>query len=150
MSTQLPKTTLNLYDQDYHLWLKTTANQLREGKLAEINLPYLIEEIESMGRNEKNSLTSNLQILIMHLLKYKYQPEQRSNSWLFTIFEHRDRIIEAFEVSPSLKVYYEDVFDRCYNKARKKASLETGLPISYFPPESPFTSEETLDIEYLP
>ncbi|MEI6446114.1 MAG: DUF29 domain-containing protein [Nostocales cyanobacterium ELA583] len=79
MTAQLPKKTLNLYDQDYQLWLETTASQLRKGKLAEVDLSYLIEEIESMSRSEENSLTSNLQILLMHLLKYKYQPEQRSN-----------------------------------------------------------------------
>ena len=150
MTAQLPKKTLNLYDQDYQLWLETTASQLRKGKLAEVDLSYLIEEIESMSRSEKNSLTSNLQILLMYLLKYKYQPEQRSNSWLLTIFEHRDRILEAFDVSPSLKPYYQEHLDRCYAKARKKASLETGLPLTSFPSESPFTREEILDVDYLP
>ncbi|MGK7951176.1 MAG: DUF29 domain-containing protein [Xenococcaceae cyanobacterium] len=143
-------TNSSLYEQDYYLWLQTTAKQLREGRLSEIDCVNLIEEIESMGRSEKNALVSNLQIVLMHLLKHKYQPEKRSNSWLFTIFEHRDRLLEAFEVSPSLKPYFREVFAKCYTKARKKASLETGLPISTFPTESPFTPEETLDTEYLP
>jgi hypothetical protein len=75
-----------------------------------VDLANLIEEIESVGRSEKSALVSNLQIVLMHLLKYKYQPEKRSNSWLFTIFEHRDRLLEAFEVSPSLKPYFREVF----------------------------------------
>lgn len=154
MNTQPPETSVmtnsSLYEQDYYLWLQTTAKQLREGRLSEIDCVNLIEEIESMGRSEKNALVSNLQIVLMHLLKHKYQPEKRSNSWLFTIFEHRDRLLEAFEVSPSLKPYFREVFAKCYTKARKKASLETGLPISTFPTESPFTPEETLDTEYLP
>jgi hypothetical protein len=87
----------SLYEQDYYLWLQTTANQLRQRKFAEVDLANLIEEIESVGRSEKLALASNLQIVLMHLLKYKYQPEKRSNSWLFTIFEHRDRLLEAFE-----------------------------------------------------
>lgn len=140
----------SLYEQDYYLWLQTTANQLRQRKFAEMDLANLIEEIESMGRSEKSALVSNLQIVLMHLLKYKYQPEKRSNSWLFTIFEHRDRLMEAFEVSPSLKPYFREVFAKCYTKARKKASLETGLAISTFPTESPFTPEETLNTEFLP
>ncbi|MDJ0688719.1 MAG: DUF29 domain-containing protein [Xenococcaceae cyanobacterium MO_188.B32] len=120
------------------------------------SLPYFVEgrdsreNVESMGRSEKSALVSNLQIVLMHLLKHKYQPDKRSNSWLFNIFEHRDRVLEAFEVSPSLKLYFREVFPKCYAKARKKASLETGLPISTFPTESPFTPEETLDPEYLP
>lgn len=154
MTTQPPetlvKTNSSLYERDYYLWLQTTAKQLREGRLSEIDRANLIEEIESMGRSEKSALVSNLQIILMHLLKHKYQPEKRSNSWLFSIFEHRDRLLEAFEVSPSLKPYFREVFAKCYTKARKKASLETGLPISTFPTESPFTPEETLDTEYLP
>lgn len=154
MTTQPPETSVptnsSLYEQDYYLWLQTTAKQLREEKLSEIDRANLIEEIESMGRSEKSALVSNLQIVLMHLLKHKYQPEKRSNSWLFTIFEHRDRLLEAFEISPSLKPYFREVFAKCYTKARKKASLETGLPISTFPTESPFTPEETLDTEYWP
>ncbi len=154
MNTQPPETSLitnsSLYEQDYYIWLQKTVKQLREGRLSEIDCVNLIEEIESIGRSEKNALVSNLQIVLMHLLKHKYQPEKRSNSWLFTIFEHRDRLLEAFEVSPSLKPYFTEVFAKCYTKARKKAALETGLPISTFPTESPFTPEETLDTEYLP
>lgn len=154
MTTQPPETSVttnsSLYEQDYYLWLQTTAKQLREEKLSQIDRANLIEEIESMGRSEKSALVSNLQIVLMHLLKHKYQPEKRSNSWLFTIFEHRDRLLEAFEISPSLKPYFREVFAKCYTKARKKASLETGLPISTFPTESPFTPEETLDTEYWP
>ncbi len=154
MNIESLKTSLtpnpSLYEQDYYLWLQTTAHQLRERKLAEVDLANLIEEIDSMGRNEKSALVSNLQIIQMHLLKYKYQPEKRSNSWRFTIFEHRDILLEAFEVSPSLKPYLKEVFAKCYSKARKKASLETGLPINTFPIESPFSIEETLNTDFLP
>jgi hypothetical protein len=73
----------NLYEKDYYLWLKDTANLLREKNLAELDLPHLIEEIEDMGKREKRSLYSNLKILPMHLLKYRYQPEKRSNSWRY-------------------------------------------------------------------
>lgn len=139
-----------LYDQDYYLWLQTVAHQLREGKFSEIDWVNLLEEIESMGRREKTALSSNLQVVLMHLLKYRYQPDKRTNSWLLTIFEHRDRIWEALDLSPSLKPYLQEVFDKCYSKARKKAALETGLPIATFPPQSPFTLEETLDVDYLP
>ncbi|MFM7372971.1 MAG: DUF29 domain-containing protein, partial [Sphaerospermopsis kisseleviana] len=82
----------NLYNEDFYLWIETTAKQLKNGNFAEIDLENLIEEIESMGRSEKRALKSNLLILLMHLLKYKYQPDKRSNSWLSTIFEPRRRL----------------------------------------------------------
>lgn len=140
----------HLYVQDFYLWLETTANLLKEGKLADIDLENLIEEIESMGRKEKQSLKSNLIVLLMHLLKYQYQSPKRSNSWKYTIREHRRRLGEALADSPSLKGYFISVFEPCYQEARKQASDETGLSLDTFPLESPFSIEETLNPDFLP
>ncbi len=139
-----------LYEKDYCLWLEETAQLLREGRLRELDVNNLIEEIEDMGRSEKKAVKSNLKILLCHLLKYKYQLQKRSRSWLSTIFEHRDRLEDDFADSPSLKRYFDEVFKLCYQKARKQASIETGLPLKTFPMNCPFTFEQVLDIDYLP
>ncbi len=139
----------SLYDQDFNLWLERTSQQLKQRKLNELDIENLVEEIEGMARQQKNALKSNLRIVLMHLLKYKYQSEKRSNSWLYTIFEHRKRFQDTLEDSPSLKPYFKQVFGKCYADARKEASLETGLSLNHFPDESPFTYEETLDSDYL-
>lgn len=78
-----------LYEQDYALWLDTTGQLLKAGRLAEVDIANLLEELNDMGRSEKQALTSNLIVVLMHLLKYAYQPGQRSNSWRFTLKEHR-------------------------------------------------------------
>jgi hypothetical protein len=142
--------SLALYEEDYYLWLENTAQLLRDGKLSELDLPNLIEEIEDMGRSEKRAVKSNLIRILQHLLKWKYQPEKQSDSWLSTIVEHRQRIILAFEDSPSLKNYYLEVFNKCYQDARKNAATETRLPLETFPNQSPFTIEDTLNPNYLP
>lgn len=139
-----------LYDQDFYLWIETTAKQLKEGNFAEIDLANLIEEIESMGRSEKRALKSNLGVILIHLLKYKYQQDKRTNSWLSTIFEHRQRLEECLTESPSLKNYLPEVFINCYQNARKQAAIETGLSLATFPIESPFTINECLDEDFLP
>ncbi|MBD2293675.1 DUF29 domain-containing protein [Anabaena sphaerica FACHB-251] len=143
-------TNTNLYDQDFYLWIETTAKQLKAGNFAEIDLENLIEEIESMGRSEKHALESNLVILLMHLLKYKYQPEKLTNSWKSTIREHRRRLTRSFKDSPSLKAYFQEVFMECYQDARKLASDETGLELDIFPVESPFNTDECLNQDFLP
>jgi hypothetical protein len=143
-------TNSNLYNEDFYLWIETTAKQLKNGNFSEIDLANLIEEIESMGRSEKRALKSNLLVLLMHLLKYKYQPEKCSNSWLSTIFEHRRRLKEELTESPSLKNYFLEIFNECYQDARKQASLETGLSLDTFPIDSPFTIDESLNQDYLP
>jgi hypothetical protein len=139
-----------LYNQDFCLWIETIVNQLQKGQLTEIDLDNLIEELEAMGRSEKNSLESNLVVLLMHLLKYKYQPEKRTNSWLYTIKEHRRRLRKAFETSPSLKRYYQEIFEETYEDARDLAATETGLSLNIFPINCPFSSDETLNNDFLP
>ncbi|AFY72951.1 protein of unknown function DUF29 [Synechococcus sp. PCC 7502] len=139
-----------LYEQDFSLWLEQTAQLLREGNLGAIDIDSLIEEVESMGRSERQAVKSNLEIILMHLLKYKYQSEKRSNSWRYTLLEHRRRLDEAFKTSPSLKRYFLQEFADCYKGARKLASVETGIAIATFPINTPFTPEQTLDEDYLP
>lgn len=154
MTSQLPITqpqqTSSLYEEDYHLWLMNTIHQLQHGKLAEVDKINLIEELEAMGRSEKSAIESNLRVLLMHLLKYKYQSEKQTNSWRFTIREHRLRLKKSFKVSPSLKRYFFEVFAECYQDARELAADETGLLIDNFPVECPFSQEETLNQDYLP
>jgi hypothetical protein len=152
MTNQLSSATntTNLYKRDYYLWLSRTARLIKEGKFSEVDAANLIEEIEDMGRSEQRAVESNLVVVLLHLLKYKYQPEQRTNSWKASIREHRRRLRKAFSVSPSLKRHFEEVFDECYQDGREQAADETGLPIDTFPSVSPFTPSETLNPDYLP
>jgi len=43
-----------LYDEDHLLWLQQTAKQLKERSLDDLDWEHLIEEIEDLGRAEKN------------------------------------------------------------------------------------------------
>lgn len=115
--------TKSLYDTDYSLWLEKTAQLLRNGQINELDLPNLAEQIEDMGKREKRAVENNVEILLMHLLKSQYQPEKRSNSWKYTIFEHRGRLEKAFRDSPSLKPYSQKIFEQCYSKARQRAAI---------------------------
>ena len=150
MTVKAIKISAKLYDRDYNLWLEQTIQQLKEGLFDEIDLHNLIEELEGMSRSEKRAVYSNLKIVLMHLLKYRYQPSKRSNSWRSRIREHRQRLERAFEESPSLRGYFDDIFEKSYGDARKLAADETGLALEAFPAESPFSGEEALDQEYLP
>lgn len=139
-----------LYDQDYYLWLTKTAELIESGDFSQLDTQNLVEEIRDMGRSEKRAVESNLEVVLMHLLKLKYQSQKRSNSWLVTLFEHRRRLSRYLVDSPSLQLHLQEVFADCYTTARKKAALETELPLDTFESESPFTTQETLDSEYLP
>ncbi|MDF5711970.1 MAG: DUF29 domain-containing protein [Nostoc sp. S4] len=154
MTAQLPQSAMtsgsDLYEQDFYLWIQTTAELLKQKNFTQLDLENLIAEIETMGRSEKKALRSNLEVVLMHLLKYNYQPEKRSGSWQATIREHRKRLQEALEESPSLKPYFDEVFVQCYDHARLLAADETELAVTIFPEQSPFTPEQVINPDFLP
>ncbi|MFN9558485.1 MAG: DUF29 domain-containing protein, partial [Dolichospermum sp.] len=125
------------------------VQHLKENRFNDIDIPNLIAEIESMGKSEKRELKSRLIVLLIHLIKWQYQPEKRSESWRSTITEQRICIEALLEDSPSLQPLLIEIFADCYEKARSKASEETGIKLNFFPQESPFTLDETLNAYFL-
>jgi Domain of unknown function DUF29 len=72
--------TVNLYSTDFYAWTQEQATLLRQGKLDTIDVMNLIEEIESLGKQQQQEFKNRLGVLIGHLLKWNYQPNQRSKS----------------------------------------------------------------------
>jgi Domain of unknown function DUF29 len=142
--------TTTLYDADFVQWSDRTAQLLREHRFTDLDLEHLIEEIEDLGNRHRDALESQLTRLLMHLLKYEFQPEQRSGSWLGSIKESRKQIKRLFRKYPSLKVYLEQCWEECYADALEDASDETGLPQNQFPARCPYAIAEVLDPEFLP
>ena len=139
-----------LYKTDFYLWLRETINLLRKGEVEKLDIENLAEEIEDIGNNRKDALESNLIRVLQHLLKWKYQPQKRTNSWKASITEHSLRLNKALKKSPSLKPYFQDVFGECYQDARLITSQETGLDICIFPETCPFEQVNVLNPQYLP
>lgn len=140
----------HLYEIDFAEWINATTQLLRERRFTELDLNNLIEEIEALGKRDKRELQSRLIVLLSHLLKYRYQPEKRSNSWVSPIVDQRRQIFLILQDSPSLKNHLVNLFADCYALARKDAARETHLAIVTFPEACPFTHENTLDEDWLP
>lgn len=140
----------SLYEADYLRWIETTVEKLQSQDYANVDWENLIEEIEDIGRSEHRSLESNLIVVLLHLLKWQYQPEGRSGTWEGSIIEHRRRIKKSLKESPSLKPYMEGIFAECYTEAVKQAKAETGLPLETFPMQCPYDLAEVIDDEFLP
>jgi Domain of unknown function DUF29 len=123
---------------------------LREGRLDQLDVANLLEEIEDMGRSEKRAVESNLVTLLTHLLKYQWQADQRLSGWRGSIVEHRRRLRKLIAESPSLRPIMRGMFVDCYADSCEQAAAETGLSPDAFPAEPPFTLEQVLDPRYLP
>jgi hypothetical protein len=139
-----------LYERDFYLWLEQQAAMLREGRLDGLDVANLLEEIEDIGRSDRKAIKSNLAVVLLHLLKYEFQPKRRSRNWLDSILEHRQRLRDDLAESPSLKSHLEAVFPAAYADARARAIVQTGLSERAFPRISPYTLVQALDPEFLP
>jgi len=150
MTQTLINNITTLYESDYFQWLEETLDKLRNQQYEQIDWGNLIEEIETMGRSEKNALESNLIIILLHLLKWQYQPQKQRGSWERSIIEHRRRVRRALQDSPSLKPYLVSILEESYDEAVKQAKAETKLPLSTFPKTCLYLLTSILDDQFFP
>jgi hypothetical protein len=149
---------LTLYDRDYAEWAKKNAELLREGKFSELDIDHLVEELEDMGRSERNELENRLLILMAHLLKWQFQyrtlserwREFKGESWRSTIQEQRKRIQRRLKKSPGLRSFLPNAVSDAYPDSVELAADETGLSPETFPAQCPYTLEELLDSGFFP
>ena len=125
------------YERDRHAWALDQAERLRSGK--PIDVENVAEEIADLGKRQRSFLVHNLEILLMHMLKWDYQAEKRTRSWVYTIMEHRNRVNDVLEEHPSLTAVLPSLLPKAYRRGRLKAAVETGLKISVFPEECPYS-----------
>ena len=142
--------TPSLYETDFYAWTQEQGKLLRDAKWSQLDLANLIEEIESLGKQQRAELRNRLSILIGHLLKWEYQSNRRSRSWLMTIRVQRRDTLELVKENPSLKPYLQEALQKIYQNARDLAAGETNLPIKSFPPDCLYSLEEILSDGFYP
>jgi len=139
-----------LYDEDLYTWSREQASLLRRHKFDQIDLEHIIEEIEDMSKSERRALQSFLETLLMHLLKWQYQPSYQGRSWKFTIIEQRKRIESHLQENPGLKSKLSELTDKAYDYAITGAVRETGLDFSAFPETCPWGFEQFINPDFWP
>jgi Domain of unknown function DUF29 len=146
------KTHAPLYDEDFYAWTQEQAALLRAKKWRELDYGNLAEELEALGKRDRRELEHRLEVLVMHLLKWHYQPERRDRSrgWRSTIREQRRRLTRLLRDSPSLRSEVPALLDDGYPHACGKALDETRLPPETFPPTCPWTAVQVLDDAFWP
>jgi hypothetical protein len=126
------------YNRDFYSWLMEQARFVREGRWDALDRDNLAEEIESLGREQFNKLESALRVLLLHILKWDHQPDQRTRSWALSIKEHRIELDHVIGDNPGLKPRIGQAVTRGYRKARIEAARETGLDEDRFPEQCPY------------
>ncbi|MCL1465289.1 DUF29 domain-containing protein [Argonema galeatum] len=140
----------DLYEIDFYAWTQEQVSLLKTQHWDKLDTVNLIEEIETLGRKERQELRNRLGVLLGHLLKWQFQSEKRSNNWLGTIREQRIQIKLLLQDSPSLKPYLDDVFIAAYELGLSLAIRETQLGEQVFPEVCPYTPDQSMNPEFLP
>ena len=137
------------YEHDFSAWLQQQAEALRAKDWSALDVDNLIEELETLGRSERNALWSHLRILLMHLLKWRYQPERRTRSWRGSITRARQQVTRRLQ-QPSLRQELPDFITEAYTDARRLAADETRLSLATFPETCEWTAAELQNLNFLP
>jgi hypothetical protein len=137
-------TMLRAYKEDYAGWVEDTARAIEDGRFDDIDRAALADEVRDLGKSERARIESALRILVLHLLKTKYQPDKRSRSWEASIRVQRKHAAEFLMESPSLRPDLPKLLSNAYDNARIDAANETGIDIDTFPETCEWTVEEVL------
>jgi ribosomal protein L29 len=140
----------NLYDTDIVAWSEQQAALLRSGRLSEIDVLNIAEEIEDVGKSEKQQLSNRLAVLAAHLLKWRVQADHRGASWRSTIRVQRRSIARLLRKVPSLKHSLEDTdfLEGAWDDALAIVNHDTGI---HELPDLPiWTVTEILDPNFMP
>jgi hypothetical protein len=140
------------YEHDFNQWCLDQAQAARDGAVDCLDIDNIAEELWSLGASDRRALESQIKRVLEHLLKWTYQPDKRSWSWLTSMNVARDKIDLLLDDSPSLA--RDDVIRKMigssYSKAVKSAALETGLKRERFPEACPFTVEQIFASDFPP
>lgn len=140
----------NYYESDFFKWTKEQSQLLKDGDYSHLDIENLVEEIQSLGKQERDRLESLLRNILMHLLKCKYQPGMKTNSWDLSIKASRYSAQKVFKQNPSLKPELDSILQDAYYLACLEAASETGLPEKTFPEKCPWGINEVMDMETEP
>jgi predicted nucleic acid-binding Zn-ribbon protein len=139
----------SLYDQDFYSWTQQQAKALAQQLVEELDWQHLQEEIQALGRQEYRELVSRLSVLLGHLLKWEYQPEQRSRSWFLTIREQRRAIHRHLRQNLSLKSRIEEALLDGFEAGVDLALRETNLRLRTFPENCPYLFNDIISDTFL-
>ena len=140
----------SLYEQDFYAWANEQANLLRTGQVSAADIEHIAEEIESMGKTEKRELANRLAVLLLHLLKWQFQPVRRGASWEATVRVQRRDLTVLLKDNPSLKGKVAESVEQAYGNAVIQAAAETGFPEMTFPAECPWSFDQIMDATFWP
>jgi hypothetical protein len=139
-----------LYEIDDHLWLEEMIKLLKENRLNELDIENLIEELESLSRNDKNRVKSFLELIIIHVLLLDYwekEYEYNANHWRDEVYNFRHQLNNL--LTTNLYHHLEENFSKIYQLSLKRVQNKTNFSLN-LPQKCPYSLEQLLEEDWFP
>ena len=146
--THAKQSLSSIYEEDYQQWLDNTVLLLKNRQVDSLDYEHLIEELEALGREQKNAVESLVIQIIQHLLFYQYWSSEREDNerhWRVELIGFRTQL--ELRLTTNLRNHLSNRLDYLYGKAKKMAEVKTDLKL---PSASPYTLADILDEDWLP
>jgi len=144
------------YEDDFYAWTQYQAQVLRTLRTRDnrFDREHLAEEIEDLGKSERNAVRSQVRRILVHFLKLAHSRARDPRfDWMDSIIEARAALED--QLSPSLRRDIEETLPRLYAAACKQAALELQKygereAARVLPAESPYTIDQVLAEDWYP
>jgi len=144
------------YDDDFYAWTQHQAQVMREMPIADnrFDRDNVVEEIETLGRSERDAVRSQVHRILEHFLKLQYSPAERPRAgWMASVNDAR-RIL-GDKLSAALRRDIEARLLDLYEDARYQTELSLqdygeGEVAKSFPQECPYTLDHILQRRWYP
>jgi Domain of unknown function DUF29 len=144
------------YEDDFFAWTQHQAMVLRSMAVADnrFDRENVAEEIEDLGRSQRDTVRSQIRRIIEDLLKLAYSPAQQPRfDWMGSIAEARSTLGD--KISPTLRQDAEATLARLYRDGRRQAVLALrgygeNQAADALPQHCPFSLEDIFREEWYP
>jgi hypothetical protein len=137
-----------LHDRDFYAWANEQAALLRAGRLEQADIANLAEEVATLATAERRHLVELVSGLLVSLLRWEFEPDQRSAHCRSLIDSQRFAIADHLRESPSLRSAVDEVLPRTYRMAARRAEHESGH--APYRAACPYGADLLLDSAFFP
>jgi hypothetical protein len=139
-----------LHDLDDAQWLEETVSLLKKHQFQQLDLDHLIEELEDLGREKKNTVASLLEKIIRHLLLLQYWTREAEYNTVHCQEEiYTSRTQLGRKMTTHLRNYLEKELNSIYQDVLGFVEIKTMSAVT-FPAQCPYSLEQLLDRDWLP
>jgi hypothetical protein len=151
-------TSAELYERDFVAWTRAQVRALR--RLARsrpnehLDFSHLIEEIDDLGKGERDTVRSHVRTIIEHCLKLQHSAAADPRAgWMSTVGRTRTALED--KLSRSLRRDLRAQLPRLYHQARRDAARELALfgepeAAATLPESCPFRLDDLLRHDWYP